>query len=112
MDRTLKLNTSDLILLVVDVQERLARVMERREQVENSIGVLLRLARLMDIPVVLTQQYTKGLGPTVESISSVLEGLDHVEKIHFSCCGEEGFTAKLDAMGRRTILLRRIRPEH
>ena len=105
MVEKLKLNRSDLVLLIVDVQERLARVMERREQVESSIVVLIRLAKLMDIPIVLTQQYTKGLGPTVETLTTELDGVDHVEKIHFSCCGEENFTRQMDALGRKTVLL-------
>ena len=74
MLENLKLKRSDMVLLIVDVQERLARVMERREQVEGSIAVLIRLAKLMDIPIVLTQQYTRGLGPTVEALSTELDG--------------------------------------
>ncbi len=101
----LRLKTSDLFLLVVDVQERLARVMGRREQVTENILVFIRLAKLMDFPIVLTQQYTKGLGPTVEPIAAALEGVDHVEKIHFSCCGEEGFTRQIDSLGRKSVLL-------
>ena len=101
----MRLNKSDLVLLIVDVQERLAKVMERREQVERSIVVLIRLAKLMDIPIVLTQQYTKGLGPTVEAIASELDGMGYVEKIDFSCCGEESFTKQMDALGRKTVIL-------
>ncbi len=105
MIEKMRLNRSDLVLLIVDVQERLARVMDRREQVQSSIVVLIRLAKLMDIPIVLTQQYTKGLGPTVQAIASELEGVDPVEKIHFSCCGEENFTRQMDALGRKTVIL-------
>ena len=101
----MRLKASEAGLVVVDVQERLARVMERREQVEAAIGVLIRAAKLHDIPIIVTQQYTRGLGPTVESLSSQLEGLDPVEKICFSCCGEEPFTRALDALGRRKVIL-------
>lgn len=101
----IRLKASDAVLVVVDVQERLARVMERRRQVEAAIGVLIRAAKLHDIPIVLTQQYTKGLGPTVEALSSELEGIEAVEKIIFSCCGEEPFTRALDALGRRKVIL-------
>ena len=101
----MRLKPSETVLVVVDVQERLARVMERRQQVEAAIGVLIRAAKLHDIPILLTQQYTKGLGPTVQALSSKLEGLEPVEKICFSCCGEEPFTRALDALGRRKVLL-------
>ena len=54
----IRLKPSGTVLLIVDVQERLARVMERKDQVAASIGVLIRLARLMDMPALVTQQYT------------------------------------------------------
>ena len=105
MRKKMKLKTSDMVLLVVDVQERLAKVMKRRDQVVDTIGVLLRLSELLEFPVLHTQQYTRGLGPTVEPIAAALEGTGHVEKIHFSCCGEESFVKRMDALGRRTVLL-------
>jgi nicotinamidase-related amidase len=101
----MRLKPSESVLIIVDVQERLASVMERREQVEAAIGVLIRTARLHDIPIIVTQQYTKGLGPTVDVLSSKLEGVDPLEKIYFSCCGEESFTRALDALGRRKVII-------
>lgn len=101
----MRLKPSETVLVVVDVQERLARVMERRQQVEAAIGVLIRAAKLHDIPVILTQQYTKGLGPTVQALSDQLEGIEPVEKVCFSCCGVEPFTRALDALGRRKVIL-------
>ena len=101
----MRLKSSEAVLVIVDVQERLAKAMERREQVEAAIGVLIRTAKLHDIPIIMTQQYTKGLGPTVESLSAELDGVDPVEKIYFSCCGEEPFTRALDALSRRKVIL-------
>ena len=101
----MRLKASEAVLVIVDVQERLAKVMERRRQVEAAIGVLIRTAKLHDIPIILTQQYTKGLGPTVQALSAELEGVEPVEKICFSCCGEEPFTRALDGLGRRKIIL-------
>ncbi|MDF1535731.1 MAG: hydrolase [bacterium] len=101
----MRIKASGAVLVIVDVQERLAKVMDRREQVEGAIGVLIRVARLHDIPVVLTQQYTRGLGPTVKSLAGQLEGVEHVEKIIFSCCGEEPFNKALDGLGRKKVIL-------
>jgi len=70
MIEKMRLKASETVLVVVDVQERLARVMERRQQVEAAIGVLIRAAKLHDIPIILTQQYTKGLGPTVQALQT------------------------------------------
>ncbi len=101
----MKLKAKDTFLLIVDVQERLARVMERREQVEGSINVLIKLANLMDMPIVLTQQYTKGLGPTVEALADNLKGTESVEKIDFSCCQEDNFIKAINAAGRKNVIL-------
>ena len=105
MIEKMRLKASESILVIVDVQERLARAMERRKQVEDAIGVLIRVAQLHDLPIVLTQQYTKGLGPTVEALGSRLEGIDPVEKICFSCCGEEPFNRVLDSLSRHKVIL-------
>lgn len=105
MIEKMRLKASETVLIIVDVQERLAQVMERRGQVESAIGVLIRTAKLHDIPIILTQQYTKGLGPTVEALSSELKGVEPVEKINFSCCGEDPFTRALDALGRKKVVL-------
>jgi nicotinamidase-related amidase len=94
-----------MVLVIVDVQERLAKVMERRDQVVSAINVLVRLAKLHDIPIILTQQYTRGLGPTVEPILEELGDDQFVEKVHFSCCGHVEFTRSLDGLGRKTVLL-------
>jgi len=101
----MRMKASEAVLVVVDVQERLARVMERQKQVEAAIGVLIRAARLHEIPILVTQQYSKGLGPTVAALSEELEGIEPVEKICFSCCGEEPFTRTLDSLGRRKVIL-------
>jgi len=105
MIEKMRLKPTESVLVIVDVQERLARVMERRQQVEEAISVLIRAAKLHDIPILLTQQYTRGLGPTVQALAEQLEGIEPVEKICFSCCGEEPFTRALDALGRRKIIL-------
>ena len=105
MIEKIRIRSTEAVLVIVDVQERLAKVMERREQVEGAIGVLIRTAQLHDIPVVLTQQYTKGLGPTVDALASQLDGIEHVEKVIFSCCGEEPFNKALDALGRKKVIL-------
>jgi nicotinamidase-related amidase len=103
-----RLAPGETALVVVDVQERLAAAMPRREQTVKAIRVLLRLARHTGMPVLVTQQYTRGLGPTVPELAADLGGTAPCEKITFSCCGEEGFNAALDraaAAGRRTVLL-------
>jgi nicotinamidase-related amidase len=101
-----RLDRARAALLVVDVQERLWAVMDpaERERVARNIGVLVELARRLGFPVVLSEQYPRGLGPTVAPVEAALrgEGLDlrRLEKLEFSCGAAPGFAALWDALGR------------
>ena len=82
-------------LLVVDIQERLWAVMseEDRAMCARNVGILLELARRLKIPVVQSEQYPKGLGPTVKEIADGLAGQDlrRMEKVEFSCAAAPSF---------------------
>jgi len=97
-----RLGAGDGLLLVIDVQERLAAAMKHRDAVVRNIGHLLELARLTEIPVVLTEQYPKGLGPTVPELRDAAAPM---EKIVFSCCGDAAFNDRIAAAGRRKIIV-------
>lgn len=93
------------VLLIVDIQERLAAAMPRKvmEQVERYTGVLVEMARRMSVPVVLTQQYPRGLGPTVPAVEEALAGLDvhRFDKLEFSACTAPAFAPVRRALGPR-----------
>lgn len=85
------------VVMVVDIQERLAAAMDPRAlaRVEANVAVLLELARRLAIPVVATEQYPRGLGKTREPIEEALGALGgsarRVEKLEFSACECEAF---------------------
>jgi len=90
-------------LLVVDVQTRLDGAMPAaaRTAVLRSAGILIDAARALDIPILHTEQYPRGLGPTEPDLAGRLEGAaQRLEKTAFSCCGAEGFDAAACADGR------------
>ena len=99
------LKAGETLLLVIDIQERLAAAMLRRERVTNNVLHLLEVARLKNVPVVVTEQYPKGLGPTVPELAGALPAVSRVEKISFSCCGEAGFVDRVRATGRRKVVI-------
>ena len=70
--------------LVVDYQEKLVPVMEHYERLTNQSQILLQGLNVLQIPMVITQQYTKGLGTTVREITAAVGFENHVEKISFS----------------------------
>lgn len=95
-------------LVVLDVQERLFHAMDadHREEVMRNIKVLAAAARRLKIPTVVTEQYPKGLGHTLEELKDALgPGLEPIEKVTFSCCGVEAFRARLLAAGARDVVL-------
>jgi nicotinamidase-related amidase len=100
-----QLRREDAVLVVVDIQERLAAAMAERGRVEENAVRLVRLARLLGVPVLVTEQYPRGLGPTVAPLREHLGGLAPIEKLTFDCCGEPAFLAAVGATGRGTALL-------
>lgn len=91
------------VLVIIDLQERLMKAMPDREQVIRNTLILLELANQFQIPVIVTEQYPKGLGPTVQEIASQLKGNRVLEKITYSACPE--LTDVLKDTGRSQVLL-------
>lgn len=99
------LSRENALLIIIDVQERLAVVMERKDRVVTNCQHLIEAAKLLDIPLIVTEQYPKGLGPTIPEIRSVLPSYAPLEKIDFSCCGESSFIDKISYYGRKQIIV-------
>ena len=78
-------------LVVVDVQEAFRPAVGEFESVAHNAGVLVQAARALDLPVVVSEQYPKGLGRTVPEVAEHLEGAQPLEKVVFSACRAEGF---------------------
>lgn len=87
------------VVVVIDMQGRLMEIVHRHTLVLGATQRLLAVAKLFDVPVVVTEQYPSGLGPTHPEIKQVLEqhpeSVQWVEKDTFSCCGEPEFLAAL-----------------
>ncbi len=99
---------NDSVLLVVDIQQRLAAAMpeESRLEVFRNAGILAEAARLLGIPRLLTEQYPKGLGPTDPALAPSLDaGVERFEKTVFSCCGAEGFMERLKSLACRQMVV-------
>ncbi|MDA3822541.1 MAG: hydrolase [Bacteroidales bacterium] len=91
--------------LVIDVQERLLPHISHNEEVLRNIEILLEGLKILDVPIIITEQYTKGLGPTVASVMDRIPDFTSHEKMTFSCCDDGGFNKELDSRGRKNILI-------
>lgn len=101
----MKLHPDQSLLLIVDVQERLAPAIHDGAAIVAACGKLVEAATRLDIPVLVSEQYPKGLGPTVEALRRRVAPASMLDKVHFSCLGDEDIRARIDASGRRQIVL-------
>ena len=92
-------------LVVVDIQERLLpAIFEKERVVENALR-LIQGATALQVPVLVTEQYRKGIGPTVPEVAAAVPGFAPMEKLAFSACGAEGFVEALKTRDRQDIIL-------
>lgn len=89
-------DADNAILIIIDAQGKIFRMAYNTEQLSLNIGKAMKLADLYKVPVILTEQYPKGLGETVPELKEVFDALSthkrFVVKNYFGCCGEPGFT--------------------
>jgi len=93
------------VAVIVDVQERLFPHMHGKEDLEKSIVTLIRGLRVLGVPILVTQQYTKGLGPTITAVHEALGQYDPIEKLAFSCMDEQEFAKALEKSSRKMVIL-------
>jgi len=102
----MRIKLEDSLLLIIDVQEKLfTHISNNRTLLENTIK-LIKGIKVLNLPIIVTEQYTKGLGSTLEEIKSEL-GNEYkpYEKMTFSCCKEEIFLDRLSKINRKNIII-------
>lgn len=105
---TLQLHPERTALLVIDIQERLSAAMDpaRLAAVRKNTIILLQAAGTLEIPVLVTEQYPKGIGPTLPDVAAAFpEGQAVHEKVCFSCADADPFMKALRRTGRNQLLL-------
>lgn len=99
------LTIENTCLVVIDVQEKLLHVMQNPEQIVKNTGVLIQMAKSLDIPILWCQQVPKALGPTMEEFSGLLTGVEPINKSSFSCCGNAAFVDRVDELKAKSAIL-------
>ncbi len=103
MTANYNLSADDTILIIIDIQDKLMKAMSKSDRVYKNTNLLLAAAEQMKIPVVVTEQYPRGLGDTVAEIKANLKEYHHVEKIKFSAF--EDIKEILIRENRKTVLI-------
>lgn len=103
------LNREDAVLLVVDVQERLVPAIHKDlyPRALRNMQIAIETAAMLGMPILLTEQYPKGLGRTVPEVMQALDGKPYrlCEKISFSCARDEGFLRSVSELGRKQVVI-------
>ncbi|MFA5239774.1 MAG: hydrolase [Phycisphaerae bacterium] len=99
------LDIENCLLVVVDVQGKLATLMHDRDTLFKNIQILIKAAKILDIPILWCQQVPDALGPTIPQIAELLTDIQPIDKASFSCCGSEQFITKLNSINRPQVLL-------
>lgn len=100
------LESGNSVLVVIDIQEKLCPAMDEKvlKHLVKNAGILLDAAAELDIPVVGTEQYVKGLGELLPELKNRI-GTPALEKMTFSCCGDPAFVEKMKALGKRQVII-------
>lgn len=95
----------DTAAVVIDYQERLMPVMQDREGLLERSATLLKGLGVLGIPVIVSEQYVKGLGKTVPEIAEAAGDRPYFEKLEFSCCDNEEIMAAIASAGKKNIVV-------
>jgi nicotinamidase-related amidase len=93
-----RLLKEDTAGIVIDIQERLYPFIYENDALTKNLITLIKGLKILKIPLIVTQQYTKGLG-------EALDVYEHIEKMSFSCCGDKVFMDSLDKLNKKNVIL-------
>ncbi len=101
----MRINKEESVGLIIDIQERLVPAMNDKKKLISKINKLILGLKELSLPLVFTQQYTKGLGSTISDISDLVENFSYIEKTAFSCCDDPAFNEQLKALNPKNVIL-------
>jgi nicotinamidase-related amidase len=96
----------ETIAVVIDIQEKLFPHIYENEQLAANCSKLLSGLQELEIPILVTEQYTAGLGITIKPVRELISKSYYpIEKLDFSCCGSVDFLGKLNDSGKKSVIL-------
>lgn len=105
MNHVGRISLEDCILVQVDVQERLFPFISNNEELEKNLITLVKGLQLLEVPMIINEQYKKGIGETIPSLRELTDTYPHFEKTTFSCCGQEEGLAAIKNSGKKIVIL-------
>jgi nicotinamidase-related amidase len=105
LKETAPLNPADTALLVIDLQAKLVPACVEPKRLIERTRLLLHLRNELDLPLIVTTQYAKGLGPIVPEVLELMGDTPVHDKTSFGCFGDETIARELNELGRKTLLV-------
>lgn len=91
--------------VIIDIQERIFPAIDGHEKLAGKVMMLIEGLKVLGVHIIVTEQYVKGLGPTIPAIAEKIEGINRIEKASFSCCDEPGFMMELASSGKEFVII-------
>lgn len=102
----MRILAEDTMALIIDYQERLLPVIHNPDTLIHNSSILVKGLKALNIPMVVTQQYTKGIGMTVPTIvEAVGEDFTYYDKVTFSCAEDPTIFEKIEEIGKKNIII-------
>jgi nicotinamidase-related amidase len=101
----MRIPLKESIGIIIDMQSVLYPYIHDHEQLTRNSEILVKGLKILDVPLILTQQYTKGLGDTIDPIIEAADHQKHIEKTAFSCCDEPMFNEVLAVTAKKFVII-------
>jgi nicotinamidase-related amidase len=101
----MRIKKEDCIAVIIDIQNKLFPFISENGKLTNNLVRLIKGIKILDIGIIVTVQYLKGLGDTIEPVKEALGNYEHLEKSSFSCCGDSEFMKRLNESGKKNVIL-------
>jgi len=101
----MRILADETVGLIIDMQERLYPHIADHDELTRRTGILIEGLKAIDVKILVTEQYTKGLGATIAPLREMLQEIEFVEKQAFSCCDEPAFFEQLSQVNPRYVIV-------
>lgn len=101
----MRIKAEDCLFVQVDIQEKLFPHISNHEELEKNLVTLISGLKLHEIPMIVNEQYKKGIGETIPAVRELTDDYPHFEKTTFSCCGQEDGMAAIKKSGKKNVIL-------
>lgn len=101
----MKITQENTFAIFIDFQEKLAPVMDGSDKIIEKTATLAKGLQELQIPLVVSQQYTRGLGETVPTVRDAIENFSYIDKVTFSCVQNEEINQWIENQNKKTVIV-------